>query len=138
MHGLTIYGVVSDSVADSLDDPLPANILYVLCVRNDEADVAVVLLVVPAVEVVADTDVLRVIRSPEFRGDGNCAHDVGIVGGKEAFVVRVPEVAPVRDGDFLGMVSRSHWLYSKCEPTSPGSQGPGACECEASVNERRF
>lgn len=55
---LTIHRVVANGVADVLDNALPAAILDVISVRDDESNLSVVILVVPAVQVVTNADVL--------------------------------------------------------------------------------
>ena len=50
--------VVTNSLPDGLDDASPANLLDVFRVRDDESDIAVVLLVIPPVQSVADADML--------------------------------------------------------------------------------
>lgn len=50
--------VVTNGLPDGLDDASPANLLDVFRVRDDESDIAVVLLVIPPVQGVADADML--------------------------------------------------------------------------------
>ena len=55
----TVYGVITNSIADELHDSAPTNLFDVFCVRNDKSYVRVVLVVRPAVNVVANADVLQ-------------------------------------------------------------------------------
>ena len=55
----TVYGVVAYGVANLLDHALPANVLRVPGVRDDPAELAVVVVDLPAVDSSADADVLR-------------------------------------------------------------------------------
>jgi hypothetical protein len=57
-EGRTVDGVVSHNLPDLLDDAIVAYLLDVLGVRDLEADVPVVLVVVPAHEAGADPDML--------------------------------------------------------------------------------
>lgn len=79
---LTVYRVVSDCITDSFHYPLPAHFLNVLRVRDDEANVVVVLFVVPSVQAVADADVLLFIcqRSGADLVNDLLTYDVCVIG----------------------------------------------------------
>lgn len=108
----TVYGIRADDLADALDDPAPADLLDVLGVRDDEADLSVVHEIVPAHEPVPDPDVLSTQgelalvaigaggRGLQGKREGR-THDVGLVRREQALLRGVPEVTAVVNRDFL-------------------------------------
>ena len=57
-----VDGLVAYGLADSFDDPLPTDLFDVLCVRDNKPNLIIILLVVPAVQAVANTDMLWYLR----------------------------------------------------------------------------
>ena len=55
----TVNRVIANCVSNLINDALPANILEVFRVRDDEADFVVVLVVFPVIDSTTDADVLR-------------------------------------------------------------------------------
>ena len=89
-----------------LDDALPADLLDVPRVRDDEASLVVLIIPFPAEGRAPDADVLRAgyqcpwsmpRRTPR-------TYDVSVVGREQALLVRVVEVAAVRNGRFFARV----------------------------------
>ena len=59
VFALTIHRIIPDSLPDPLHDTFPSNVLELVRMRDHEADLVVVVVVIPAVQSAANADVLR-------------------------------------------------------------------------------